>query len=62
MTGGGASPAPHCFFSLHSPSKNIFFLTEALNSETLVSYLLRVPCSLFPFFVKSKDVINRVFT
>ncbi|GAX46289.1 hypothetical protein NIES4075_73100 [Tolypothrix sp. NIES-4075] len=37
------------FFSLHSPSKNIFFLTLALNSELkfLICFLFPLPSSLF---------------
>jgi hypothetical protein len=54
MTGGGAARLGTVFFRRTLRSKNIFFLTEALNSATFVSYLFPVPCSLFPFFSVTK--------
>jgi hypothetical protein len=48
MTGGGAAPAPHCFFRRTLRSKNIFFLTELSTQQLLflICSQLRVPCSL----------------
>jgi hypothetical protein len=39
----------HCFFSRYADSKNIFFFSEAINSER--GFLLAIPSSNFgPYF------------
>jgi 4-amino-4-deoxy-L-arabinose transferase-like glycosyltransferase len=58
------------FFLCYASCKNILFLTEALNSPTLVSYFLfpvpcslfPVPCSLFPVFVNYCLLAERNFS
>jgi hypothetical protein len=51
----------HCFSSRYADSKNIFFFTEALNSER--AFLLAIPSSFFlliPFLCEAAYITPRL--